>query len=1417
MADNPDQPVENWSPVAESWSPVQTNNGEIPQAFYDRVSRGLALSNAMTSLGKGVEGFKQGFGSDPLGWSPEHVQRFRDLGIYRDPASGRAGPLRLFNEAVMQPAGVVGDLAMRTLSGLTEGAAGAFGQLIEDAHGYLGNADKAHDEAVNLINYALMRGDQQFSRIEDTGAGPRDQAVGTLPHSEDFKTAANVISGGPPQEPTVPVKAAVAEANLRQMWKVDGIHPAEAAADAANDDFLKSQIVNEPYNKPDPGHIAPVVNGSAPTTTPRSTLAMTGDPRIDRILESDVTRDVVDAPVIDREHDVPYTAGGSVPLDDPTTFIDRHFPRSFTIDGVTFDPADPFVIHENVEQHTMEMLLKGGMDAGTAYKVAHFEFAEKAEGAWYRAHGIDQSEAEVAYAPYMAQIQRGIPTLTAEVKIDGKYYTGNTHAEAYLAALKKLGKEAKEVNIESTDGFVTSKGQHITREQAYELTPNVITRAGGGANFPPNLYERPYPHDEPSAAKGEAIAEPKPTKQEIARAHEILDKQLGDLTQNPLRAVGAEVTAGMPPLDRQPLHRPGSLVAALHTAGQRLLDMGRDLQMKVAPMAVGSRDAMATAKDFSNSLRRNRWEWSRVDDDIKTRFNPEQRKRMWQAADEESVARQLGESREHQGLVTLEPEERRAVEDLQSRAQLAWARARDLGMVEGEGLPAYTPRMVINAAGAIEKDGTISLNRLPDRIGRNLFTTTGNLKGRKYMTAEETEAAMKAKYGDQAELARDIRALPMATAKLEDAIAGRTLINQIRDIGKRTGDETVAEGFKPVDSQYKWFTIDHPAFKTWRTVDRNELGEPIFKQVPIYVRGDFEGPLRAVLSEKNGALYSVAMSLKGKTMGLIMNSPAIHNAVEFGRAFPAMPGKMITLRVYRDGGRARQDVGTMTEAINNGLVPIGHRYFNQDISSVMEEPSLAPGRSLTAKMVGAIPGLFDPAKGDAVKAAIDKAGDFWHNTLLWDQVGKLQMGLYVNFRDDLRLKGVDPQTSARMAAHFANRYAGALPIEAMSNNARKISNMLMFSRSFTLGNLGVFKDAMTGLPRDVLAQIERDTGGVNPDALAVAKGLARRKAAAVVGMDVALFYVANSVLQSAINMMRGDSNLDQEEHGYVMRFASRLKSLSEHPLEAVTPLSIAGGAIGGAIGGPVGVAVGTALGTGVSQLKYLSSTYANEPGRQDRVKVGYAADGTGIYMRNPFGKIGEEFVNYTTTPLDMMLKKQSTSARPAWQILNNDAGFGRKIYDPDPDTTPKMLHNMLLIAEHFMGSQVPEGQIEAGRDLVKGDGDKEVNALHAFGPVAGLTFSKGAPVGPAVGEVYHAKNQYQYRVDAALPDLRKQILRGDVPGATERMTELGVPPGLKKWYIKTTMNPATRLSGRALRDFFTYATPEQRARFEAQQ
>lgn len=874
------------------------------------------------------------------------------------------------------------------------------------------------------------------------------------------------------------------------------------------------------------------------------------------------------------------------------------------------------------------------------------------------------------------------------------------------------------------------------------------------------------------------------------------------------------------PLEVQPPQPPSSLIASAQAAAETLFDVGRDIQMKLAPMARGSMESMATVKDYMNSMRRNAWDVGRIDTDLVKKFGNEDRARLANAMEEESLSRRLGEPetmREHQGLATLTAEERATVLDLDSRQQLAWLKARDLGMVEGEGIEMHYPRMVVGIPKGLDSatEGSLSLTA----IGAELRSRTPYMKYRKHVELEETEKAIKDKIGmklalqgksldeinaalEKVKVVRDIRAVNLATKQLEDAIAGRTLIDNIKDVGKRTGDETVAVGFKPDES---WFTVDHPSFKQWRPkfqevegkveAVKDSAGNPVFEQVPIYVRGDFEGPLRAAMWGKSGEAYSAMMSLKGKTMGLIMNSPMIHNLVEFGRAFPAMPSRIV--KAYFDGYRAKGDPAVMHEAIDAGLVPIGKRFFNQDINAVMEAPDLTPGRSLTAKALALVPGWFDEAAGVAVKKAIDKAGDFWHNTLLWDRIADLQAGLYVNFRSDMIAKGMDQTTASRIAAHFANRYAGALPKEAMSEAATKVANFMLFSRSFTLGNLGVMKDMLTGLPKDVLAQIERDAGMragsiegaevVAQEAAQSAKVIARRKAMMVVGLDIGLMYVGNSVLQSAFNVMLGDNSLSQEGHEYMRRFRDVLNEGAVHPLSLLNPFGVA---------------------------ERLSSTSENEPGRKDRVQIGFAKDGTAIYARNPVGKIGEEFSGYFGSPIDMLRKKEGTLMRPLMQILSNDAGFGRKVYDPTADSPAKYAGNIWAITKHLVGSQLPAGQITAVSDLIKGEGDKYVNTLQALGPFAGVTFSKGAPGGPAVGEMYQARTQHEFAVNQALPDIRKQIKRGDIDGAIGAMTELDVPQGLQRYYIKTTLNPALRMSPRAVKDFYLHATDEQKQRFE---
>ena len=831
-------------------------------------------------------------------------------------------------------------------------------------------------------------------------------------------------------------------------------------------------------------------------------------------------------------------------------------------------------------------------------------------------------------------------------------------------------------------------------------------------------------------------------------------------------------------------------LAATHV-GQKVAsvvtDAVHDAQLKVTPMAAGSGRAMAIAKDAANAMRLAEWQWSKFDDLLRKGFTPEQRTRMWNAAEEENTLRTLGVQDSSRGLGSLTNDERSAVETLSQYGNQLLDRARKVGMFSGDGVPYWTPRMVA----MIGEDGEVSM---PPRQGEpvefpkqggNIGTSASSLRARKHATVEETEAAAKAKFGANAAVIRDIRTMPMAMARIERAIAGRELINRIKDVGQQVGLETVAGGEKP-----GFFTIDHPAFKTYRPryveqpdgsvqALRDEEGNTVLDRVPLWISKEFEGPLKAIMSERSGAIYKGLMSLKGKATSLIMYSPLIHNAVEWGRALPLMPGKVLTGRVYFEGNAAKNDPITMRRAIDAGLVPIGKRFFNQDITGLAERPEIQPGRSLTAKAVGGAVGLVNDAAGDAVKAAIDRAGDLWHNTLLWDRVGDLQMGLFTNIERDLVRKGVDGQTASRLAAHFANRYAGALPNEAMSAGARKLANLALFSRTYTLGNIGALKDMITGLPQDVQAQIERDAGQLSRLG---AQKLGRQKAIHAFVMDVGLLYVGNAIMQNVMDHLIRNRSLPTILAGYALRFKDYLSRAETNPAAAL-------------------------------DLSSLFPQSENEPGMENRVFFKTAPDGTGIYMRLPTGKVGEDAAGWLTSPLETLKRKQGTLARPLLQTLENDKGFGRKIYDDQEPGFKGMLDAAGNIAWNVLQQQVPLDSIQAGYRLLSGHGD-ETDALKTVGPLLGVTFSKGAPGGPQVGVMFHAEERHQNEVANAMPGIRRAIKDGDLHSAIQQMEAAHMTPAEQRLTLRYAMNPQQRLNRARLRKFEQIAPTDMLDRME---
>jgi hypothetical protein len=813
---------------------------------------------------------------------------------------------------------------------------------------------------------------------------------------------------------------------------------------------------------------------------------------------------------------------------------------------------------------------------------------------------------------------------------------------------------------------------------------------------------------------------------------------------------------------------------ALDRAAAGFTDFGHTIQMMATPMAHGSDEARAMAKDFANMRRLHRDETGRMVEWLTKQFSPAELKDMWERADAESVARQMGKDPTGYGLDQLTPRQRQAVEQLQNNASRSLALAKRMGMFQGEELPSYVPRMATG-------------------IGT-----------------------------DDPHVVRDIRTLAIATGKLNEAIAGRRLIEGVRQAGLRVGMTTVRDGTIPagggepmnpfgtnlrtttpqllhrehmtVEQQeeamrkmpvgedgFRYFTIkENPAFWTSRVIGTDAEGKPIWGRVPVFVRSDFEGPLRAVLTKPDGMVYRGMMDLKGRMMTSIMYGVS-HLGVIMGRALPATRyGNIVGL--MREGYVAKTDPAIRNRGIRNGVAPIDRRFSQYgEIGDLERPPDLTPGRSWTAQLIGAIPGVFSKTAGDATKRAIDRLGDFMHNTLLWDRVADIQWGLFTSYERYLTNKGVDPQSAARAAAHFANRYSGSLPNEAMSQGARKILNSVLFSRSYRAGNAGAIKDAVVGLPRDSQAQILRDKGA---QALEKVNSLAQRKAISTLAIDMALYYAGNSVLQSAANVMMGDSTLDDEAKGYLRRLTEEGGRVLSNPLRALNPFGV---------------------------MQALTPMGEHEPGKQNRILMGYEKDGTGIYVRNPFGKYAEDISDYFTQPNATLHSMLSPFMRPINAVWTNDVGFGHKLYDPNADTPGKVADNIKEVLLDTIEGATPKTAIQAAQKLATGQGGAYEAAQIAGGGL-GFSVSHGYPGGPGKGEAALVKDQQSYAQQKAMPGIRDKIRAGDVDGARADMNALNMPVWLQRYEIIQTQNP--HMTPRQTQQFFRAATPEQKAAME---
>jgi polyhydroxyalkanoate synthesis regulator phasin len=304
-----------------------------------------------------------------------------------------------------------------------------------------------------------------------------------------------------------------------------------------------------------PVEIKPM-EGSPNPGLARTVAAKTGDPLVDAILEHPTMKSAIDNDtVIDRFHSVPNSWSGSTPIENPTVYLDYTVPKSYTVDGVTFDPAEPAAVRENAEEFVHRMMTAGGMATETAQRVAVEVVGKPVENAWYNAHGIDPEKANAAMQPDIDRIAaRKVPegeTIRgAAYTVGGKTYEAPNHILAMDKAVEdlKVGGYDDLIDLQSGDdltqklaahrsagdGFVTSTGRLVTRDEAKTIAESSgqgkataergIKSEDMTGGVPPDMFKGMYPNGDPAQAAPGPFE--KPTPEQIKEGRALIAKYL---------------------------------------------------------------------------------------------------------------------------------------------------------------------------------------------------------------------------------------------------------------------------------------------------------------------------------------------------------------------------------------------------------------------------------------------------------------------------------------------------------------------------------------------------------------------------------------------------------------------------------------------------------------------------------------------------------------------------------------------------------------------------------------------------------------------------------------------------------------------------------------------------------------------------
>jgi hypothetical protein len=831
----------------------------------------------------------------------------------------------------------------------------------------------------------------------------------------------------------------------------------------------------------------------------------------------------------------------------------------------------------------------------------------------------------------------------------------------------------------------------------------------------------------------------------------------------------------------------------------------------VAPLRLGPKEAGEEAFKFANNIRQGQRKFGQLAQMIRDTQKIDERWAIGRAVAEQSVferklARELATTSPlpqpgyeaqmrarwdatQMGVEGLGPKGKALVNGLKAIQEDYWNQLKSRGMVDpnAEGWAYWMPRQLVimepgKKARRIIKDDAIlpggtprarwGRTPTPDMhpFGTNL--TTEIPRFRNYEEIQDTLDAARAKYGPNVQLVDDIVGLVGALERIHAAIAGHDLLQAIMSLTKNgiAAGYTQTSGAPP---KRGFYMAGHPSmYKMVPTFDRygkvveDSKGNPVFEKQAIFIDEAFRAPLDAVFRAAPGALMRGFMAVKAVSTHFVMQSPLIHLQVELGRAGPLFTGgKFVALTALAVGRRARMAEDPRIDTlVAHGMAPV-MRGFIGDPVSLMNEFTYKSRFGLVGEAVVDIRNALANFAGKAPRGGQAMAALIRHpmNTLLWNRVMDLQIAIGLAVAEDRLAAGWHPTAAYTAAAHLANRYAGALPPEGMSRLANTLAQFLLFSRSFTGGNLGIIKDVVTGAPMHIVNHVEAEAG---PEAAKKFRKWMRGKAQWTGALDMLAFYMLGMLIQHAsqavYNYMNDKESEESVPEGYVRRFHETVNYVMENPLKSLfIP----------------------------STINRLLPMADNEPGKTNRARVmPYGSTPQYLYMRTPLGKVGEELIDWISDFAGTLERKQSTMYKAANQFMSGKDDYGHDYRRPTDDAFD--LKNVWRTAKHMSHVMFP---IEMERDIyiaMNAPGSHWVGNAPPTARERGLavarvllnfsgigSLSRGYPYGPSAGSNKKREDMIKFDTAEIMPEVQRLVNDGKDEEATKMLTDAGEEAG----------------------------------------